>query len=82
MRTGTYYMNNSGSKWITYPKEKIYLCDPTNKYFKLRTIEYMEAFGNFAVACISYKGKKIKGFIQDCNGVMVLFVNYQDYYNN
>jgi hypothetical protein len=81
MRTGTYYLNNSGHKWVTYPKEKVLLFHGAEQYCKLRTIEYYEAFGNFAVCCLRYNGKMIKVFMEEChNDKRVLFVDYKERY--
>lgn len=63
----TYYLNNTGSRWVTYinnkslAKQKIQLTTVSGKLIE-RTVIFWESFGNFAVACISYKGKKIKVF--------------------
>jgi len=63
-RTGTYYLNNRGDRWVQ-------LVDGERVSIELRTwsgrvvrrkVEYFESFGNFAVACISYKGKRKKVF--------------------
>jgi hypothetical protein len=64
MRNGTYYLNNSGHRWVVYingKKEKVTLQTESGKEV-VRTAIYYEMFGNFAVVCISYKGKKIKVF--------------------
>lgn len=61
MRTGVYYLNNSGSRWIVLidgKKEKRTFTTKSGKQVE-RTIIYYESFGNFGSACISYKGKKI-----------------------
>jgi hypothetical protein len=61
MRNGVYYLNNSGSKWVVLidgKKDKRTFKTKSNKEVQ-RTILYYESFGNFASACISYKGKKI-----------------------
>lgn len=61
MRNGVYYLNNSGSRWVIFNngvKEKRIFKTKSNKEIQ-RTILYYESFGNFASACISYKGKKI-----------------------
>jgi hypothetical protein len=58
---GTYYLNNSGSRWVVYyngKKSKITLKTESGKEI-LRTVIFYESFGNFASVCISYKGKKI-----------------------
>jgi hypothetical protein len=57
---GTYYLNNRGDRWVVFqdgkkPTATIQL--PNGKYEK-RTILWYESFGNFGVACISYKGVK------------------------
>jgi ribosomal protein L30E len=83
MRTGTYYLNNNGSRWVTFfngAKPKVLVIDSATKYCKRRTIEYFESFGNYAVAALRFNGKMIKGFIKDCNGTQVLFVDYKDKY--
>jgi len=61
MRTGVYYLNNNGSRWIVLnngKKEKITLKTESGKEVT-RTAIFYESFGNFASVCISYKGKKI-----------------------
>jgi hypothetical protein len=61
MRNGTYYLNNSGSRWVNLTngkKDKITLKTESGKEIT-RTAIFYESFGNFASACISYKGKKI-----------------------
>lgn len=61
------YLNNTGSRWISYTdsthreKSKLKLSTSSGKVIE-RTVIFWESFGNFAVACISYKGKKIKVF--------------------
>ena len=73
METVTYYLNNSGSKWIAYPKEKVLVLDAKEKYCKIRTIDHYESFGNFVVACLRYKGKMISTFLEDCNADCVFY---------
>ena len=80
MRQGTYYLNNSDSRWVHLPKEKVLLFHGAKKYCKERTVEFYESFGNYAVACLRYEGRLIKGFIEDCNGRKVLFVDYKENY--
>ena len=61
---GTYYLNNSGTRWINFTngkKDKITLLTKSDKQIT-RTVIFYEAFGNFATALISYKGKKIYVF--------------------
>jgi len=60
MRTGTFYLNNYGSRWINLEngkREKITLKTKAGKTITRKVI-FFESFGNFATALISYKGKK------------------------
>lgn len=75
-----YYLNNSGSKWIVKPSEKVLVYHGVAGYCKIRSIRHFEAFGNFVTAHLKYNGKMISGFIEDCNGVKVLFVDYKEKY--
>ena len=64
MRNGTYYLNNSGHRWVNLidgKRDKVTLQTKSGKSIT-RSVEYWEAFGNFATARISYKGKKISVF--------------------
>ena len=64
MLNGTYYLNNTGHRWVTYTngvKDKIQLNTKTGKTI-IRSVNYWESFGNFATANISYKGKRINVF--------------------
>lgn len=64
MRTGTFYLNNYGSRWINLENGKrtsITLKTKTGKTITRKVI-FFESFGNFATALISYKGKKISVF--------------------
>jgi S-adenosylmethionine hydrolase len=64
MRTGTYYLNNYGSRWVNLENgKKTTITLETKSGNKItRTVIYYEAFGNWATALISYKGKKISVF--------------------
>jgi len=62
MRNGTYYLNNSGSRWVVYEdgkKSTITLKTKSGNSIT-RTVIYYFSFGNFGAAVISYKGKKIR----------------------
>ena len=64
MRNDTYYLNNSGSRWIHMingKREKVSLTTKSGKRVE-RTANYYSSFGNFATVNISYKGKKINVF--------------------
>ena len=65
MKTGLFYLNNSGHKWVIF--------DETGRREKrtfqtksgakvVRRVNYYESFGNFATCNISYKGKRINIF--------------------
>ena len=61
MRNGTLYLNNHGSKWVTFEngkKVKLKFLTTSGKEI-YRTAIYFESFGNFGSVLISYKGKKI-----------------------
>ena len=66
MKNGTYYLNNNGSKWVILEDGKrIKVLVYPDKYngletMVIRSVEYFESFGNFASACVSVKGKRIK----------------------
>jgi hypothetical protein len=60
----TYYLNNSGSRWIVLEnnkRSKITLETKSGNKVT-RSVNFYESFGNFATANISYKGKKINVF--------------------
>ena len=64
MKTGTFYLNNYGSRWINLnngKRETITLKTKAGKTITRKVI-FFEMFGNFATALISYKGKKISVF--------------------
>ena len=65
MRTGIYYLNNHGSRWIVFENGKKVKHTFTTKSSKqvTRTIIEYRSFGNFGYAIISYKGKKISVFM-------------------
>jgi len=61
----TYYLNNRGSRWVTFDlagkRQKIQLTTKAGKLVE-RRVSFWESFGNFALAHISWKGKKISVF--------------------
>ena len=61
MRNGTFYLNNSGSRWINFTngKKDKRTWQTKNGNTIERTVIYYESFGNFGSCLISYKGKKI-----------------------
>ena len=64
MLNGLYYLNNTGSRWIVLENGKRQRISLRTKSGKIvnRSVNYYESFGNFAVANISYKGKRINVF--------------------
>jgi hypothetical protein len=66
MMNGTYYLNQKGTRWVVFNRgEKEKCLIRTDRGYETRTILFYEQFGNFATACISYKGKKIHKFPDD-----------------
>jgi hypothetical protein len=63
-RNGTFYLNNSGTRWVAFEDGKKTTVTLETKSGKLvtRTAIHYEMFGNWATALISYKGKKISVF--------------------
>lgn len=61
-RNGTYYLNNSGSRWVIFENGKKITHTFKTKSGKdiTRTLIYCFSFGNFGGAVISYKGKQLK----------------------
>lgn len=62
--TDTYYLNNSGSRWVEYTngiKDSITLETKSGNQIT-RKVSFYESFGNYVLAHISYKGKKIRVF--------------------
>lgn len=60
MRTGTFYLNNTGHRWINLTngkKEKVNILFPETGEVKQYTVAYWEALGNYAVAHTRIKGK-------------------------
>jgi hypothetical protein len=80
MRTGTYYLNNLGSRWVTLPKEKVLVFHGAEGYCKMRTIEFYSSFGNFGVCHLRYKGKMIHKFMDEVNGVRIIFIDHTEKY--
>jgi hypothetical protein len=64
MRTGVYYLNNSGSRWVNLFQGKRATHDFQTKSGKTvtRVANFYQSFGNFATINISWKGKKINVF--------------------
>lgn len=66
MRTGCYYLNNHGDRWVVFDKngrrEQQSWKTKSGKTITRRVI-YYESFGNFGSALISYKGKRISVLI-------------------
>jgi hypothetical protein len=83
MRTGTYYLNNSGSRLVRYVNGKkcgVLLYHGSEDYCKIRTPLYEYSFGNFSGYAFRYKGKVIKCLPEVLNGVIVCFVDHTEKY--
>lgn len=79
----TYYLNNTGSRWIRRPNtEKYLLYVPQDKYYAWRKVKYYEALGNFALCAFDYvtpDGKRmvVKGFAhEDSDGRVRVTIHY------
>ena len=64
MRNGTYYLNNSGSRWVILEdgkriKQTFQVEDGTTVE---RVVNHFSSWGNFATCNISWQGKKIDVF--------------------
>lgn len=62
------YLNNSGSRWVRIPKEKVIVVFPDG-HLESRTVLEYEAFGNYASLQIKIKGKKIRRLKQSDNRI-------------
>lgn len=64
MRNGTFYLNNTGHRWVILENGKRTRHTFTTESGKevTRTAIFYESFGNFATVCINYMGKRIKVF--------------------
>jgi hypothetical protein len=62
---GLFYLNNTGHRYVIYKDGKKQAHEFLTNTGKIvvRTAIFYESFGNFAVAQISWKGKKIKVFL-------------------
>lgn len=62
MRTGIFYLNNYGTKWVILENGKKPFEVFSTKSGKLiqRVPNYYFSFGNFGGVCINYKGKKLE----------------------
>ncbi|MFA6199132.1 MAG: hypothetical protein WC679_01835 [Bacteroidales bacterium] len=61
----TLYLNNSGSKWVTFDNEGRHdtiTLQTKNGVEVIRRVNFWQSFGNHATANISYKGKKLDVF--------------------
>ena len=60
MRSGTYYLNNRGTRWIHLPNtERFFILHDATKSAVLiyRKAKFFEQFGNFAAIYYSYRGR-------------------------
>ena len=65
MRTGLFYLNNTGHRWVIFDesgrREKRTFETKSGAKIE-RRVNYYESFGNFATCNISYKGRRINVF--------------------
>jgi len=65
-KKSVYYLNNTGGRWIVTDdhgrREARQFTTDKGETITRRVIFY-EAFGSFATACISWRGKKISVFL-------------------
>ena len=83
MRNGTYYLNNSGSRFVNFVNgrhDRVLVFHGAEGYCKKRSVCYYEMFGNGATAHVRYKGKMVSGFLEYCSGTYVLFIDYTEKY--
>lgn len=62
MRTGMYYLNNRGDKWVVLDadgRREKRTWTTRSGIEVVRRVIYYESFGNFGSAVISYKGKRL-----------------------
>lgn len=67
LRNGTYYLNNSGNRWVAYEngeKPQFYVKDEAGE-FHLRTTVFFESWGNFACNYFYWKGFRVCALPQD-----------------
>lgn len=60
---GTYYLNNTGHRWITIKngkKEKVNVFFPESNVVKQYTIAFWETLGNFGVPYTRIKGEVVQ----------------------
>jgi len=72
MRTGFFYLNNNGSRWVILEngkKPKINVLTPEG--FKKLTPLYYSSFGNFGAVAIKYKGIKYNLLPEDSDGGII-----------
>ena len=65
MRNGTFYLNNTGSRWVILENghRPRHTFTTESGQQVTRTAIFYESFGNFATVCINWKGKRIKVFL-------------------
>ena len=72
MRTGIFYLNNSGSRWIILEngkKPKVNVLTPEG--FKQLTPLYYASFGNYGTVAIKYKGTRYELFPEESDGGII-----------
>jgi hypothetical protein len=70
-RTGIYYLNNTGSRWIVLDEngnKPMHTFTAKAGNTVTRTAQRYEQWGNFTLVIISYKGKQRKVFSDEVLG--------------
>jgi hypothetical protein len=78
MNSQTYYLNNSGSRWVELPRPEVQVVFPDGHEEPRSVIEY-EAFGNFASLQILVKGRKIRRLKQSDGKIHLELSDIQKY---
>lgn len=62
--SGLFYLNKNGSRWVVFENGKrVRRIFETKSGVKIeRSVNYFSAWGNFATANISYKGRRVNVF--------------------
>lgn len=82
----TYYLNNSGSRWVNVDSngkhDRVKIFFPETGITKEYAVDYHESIGNFAVAYVKIKGKREQ--LMDYNNGVYMVNNQvnRDYKHN
>jgi len=76
MRSGTFYLNNNGSRWVNLTngeKDKFLLITPEGDK-RIRTVEFYSQFGNHGYINFKFRGERLSRFPEEekINNLMVV----------